>query len=101
MTAILLNREGALVRITLNRPDAGNAIDPTLATELSRAAAAADDPRFLRDLADTLHGAIVTMATMAKPLLVAVNGRQARRQLPLRRSPRNRHRLLAAIKSQP
>lgn len=106
MSAILLDREGAVARITLNRPDAGNAIDPTLADELAQAATAvATDSRvrcvvltgtgrlfcaggdvagmaaagpdasaFLRALADTLHGAIMTLATMAKPLVVAVNG---------------------------
>ena len=106
MTPILLAREGAVARITLNRPDAGNAVDPALAAQLAVAAddvaadgavrcvvltgagrlfcaggdiggmaAAGDDaPRFLHDLAATLHGAIVTLSTMAKPLLVLVNG---------------------------
>ena len=106
MTAILYERDGAIARITLNRPEAGNAIDMALASELATAAdaaaadpgvrcvvltgtgrlfctggdvggmaaAGADAPHFLRTLADTLHGAIVTLATMAKPLVVAVNG---------------------------
>lgn len=106
MKPILLAREGTLARITLNRPDAGNAIDPALAAELAAAAdevaadvsvrcvvltgagrlfcaggdvggmaaAGNDAPRFLRELADTLHGAILTLATMAKPLVVLVNG---------------------------
>lgn len=106
MSTVLLHRDGGIAHLTLNRPDAGNAIDPALAADLARAAtdvaadpavrcvlltgagrlfcaggdvggmaaAGADAPRFLRDLADTLHGAVVTMATMAKPLVVAVNG---------------------------
>lgn len=106
MSTVLLRRDGGIAHLTLNRPDAGNAIDPTLAADLARAAtdvaadpavrcvvltgagrlfcvggdvggmaaAGEDAPRFLRDLADTLHGAVVTMATMAKPLVVAVNG---------------------------
>lgn len=106
MTAILLDREGPLARITLNRPDAGNAIDPALARALAAAAIeVAQDPAvrcvlltgagrlfcaggdvggmaaagedasvFLQSLADTLHGAVVTLATMAKPLVVMVNG---------------------------
>lgn len=106
MTAVLLTREGAIARIALNRPDAGNAIDPTLAEELAEAASAVsadpsvrcvvltgtgrlfcaggdvggmaaageNAPSFLRSLANRLHGAIVTLATMEKPLVVAVNG---------------------------
>lgn len=106
MNAIMLTREGAVARITLNRPEAGNAIDQALAAELAAAAAevasdagvrcvvltgsgrlfctggdvgcmaaAGDDASgFLRDLAATLHGAIATFSTMAKPLVVAVNG---------------------------
>lgn len=38
------------------------------------AAAGDDAPRFLRKLADTLHGAIDTLSAMPKPLLVVVNG---------------------------
>lgn len=38
MTAIQLDIEGSIARITLNRPDAGNAIDPALASELAEAA---------------------------------------------------------------
>lgn len=106
MTAVLLTRDGAVAHVVLNRPDAGNAIDPALADELSEAAdevssdpsvrcvvltgsgrlfcaggdvgrmAAAGEnaPTFLHDLASSLHGAIKTLATMAKPLVVAVNG---------------------------
>ncbi|MDP1026869.1 enoyl-CoA hydratase-related protein [Sphingomonas sp. KR1UV-12] len=106
MTAVTLTRHGAAARIALDRPDAGNAIDPTLAEELAAAAdAVSSDPSvrcvtltgsgrlfcaggdvgamaaaggnaaaFLYALASSLHGAIVTLATMEKPLLVAVNG---------------------------
>lgn len=106
MSAILLNRDDGVARITLHRPEAGNAIDPTLAQELAEAAitvaadpaircvvltgagrlfctggdvlgmAAAGDGAgaFLSSLVDTLHGAIRTLATMAKPLVVMVNG---------------------------
>ncbi len=106
MTPVLLDREGAIARITLNRPDAGNAIDLAMAQALAAmadecaadlsvrcvvltgagrlfcaggdvqafAAAGADAPVFLRRLADTLHGAIATLARMDKPLVVAVNG---------------------------
>ena len=38
------------------------------------AAAGDDAPAFLRTLADTLQGAITTLARMPKPLVVAVNG---------------------------
>ena len=106
MTPMLFERDGAIARITLDRPDAGNAIDLAMAQGLADAAeacaadpnircvvltgagrlfcaggdvqafAAASDgaPAFLRTLADTLHGAITTLARMDKPLVVAVNG---------------------------
>lgn len=106
MTAIQLDIEGSIARITLNRPDAGNAIDQALASELAEGArrlatdasvrcvvltgagrlfcaggdvggmAAAGDEAsgFLRSLADTLHGAVMTLAKMPKPLVVMVNG---------------------------
>jgi 2-(1,2-epoxy-1,2-dihydrophenyl)acetyl-CoA isomerase len=106
MTPVLFERDGAIVRITLDRPDAGNAIDLAMAQGLVDAAeacvadpkircvvltgagrlfcaggdvqafAAAGDgaPAFLRMLAETLHGAIATLARMDKPLVVAVNG---------------------------
>lgn len=109
MSAVLLEREGAIARIILNRPDAGNAIDMALARDLAAVAeavagdatvrcvvltgagrifcaggdvgamAAAEEgvSRYLRMLADTLHGAVVTLATMPKPLLVLVNGAAA------------------------
>ena len=106
MSAALLDRDRAVARLTLNRPDAGNAIDPALADALVAAAdevaadasvrcvvltgaarlfcaggdvgamaAAGDDaPAFLHALASTLHRAVTTLATMLKPLVVAVNG---------------------------
>lgn len=106
MSNVLLQRDGAVARIVLNRPERGNAIDPRMATALAQVAAevaadpatrcvvltgagrlfcaggdvgamaaAGDDASgFLRALADTLHGAIRTLATMPKPLIVAVNG---------------------------
>lgn len=106
MTPVLFARDGAIARITLDRPDAGNAIDLAMAQRLTDAAeacaadptircvvltgagrlfcaggdvhafAAAGEgaPAFLRTLADTLHGAIATLARMDKPLVVAVNG---------------------------
>ncbi|OAN65848.1 enoyl-CoA hydratase/isomerase family protein [Sphingomonas sp. TDK1] len=106
METVLLHREGPVARLTLNRPEVGNAIDPALAAALAKAArivaadptvrcvvltgagrlfcaggdlagiAAAGDgaSRFLHDLADMLHDAVFTLATMAKPLLVVANG---------------------------
>lgn len=102
MSSVLLGRDGAVARLTFNRPEAGNAIDPRLASELAAVAAdptvrcvvltgagrlfcaggnvggmavAGDDASsFLRNLADELHGAVATLARMAKPLVVAVNG---------------------------
>ena len=106
MTAVMLTRSGATARIALDRPNAGNAIDPALAEELAAAAdevssdpsvrcviltgtgrlfcaggdvgamaaASAGAASFLHELANSLHGAIVTLATMEKPLVVAVNG---------------------------
>ncbi len=38
MSTVLLRRDGGIAHLTLNRPDAGNAIDPTLAADLARAA---------------------------------------------------------------
>jgi 2-(1,2-epoxy-1,2-dihydrophenyl)acetyl-CoA isomerase len=109
MSAVLLRRNGAAVWITLNRPDAGNAINMTVAKELALAARqVAADPtvrcvvltgagrlfcaggdvggmdaagdkasQYLRELADSLHGAIETFTTMAKPFVVVVNGSAA------------------------
>lgn len=106
MSGVRLHREGAAAWLTLDRPEAGNAIDPAMAQALAEAArVVANDPAvrcvvltgagrlfcvggdvaamaaagdaagpFLHELADTLHGAIVTLAEMAKPLVVLVNG---------------------------
>lgn len=104
--AVLIERDGGVARLVLNRPEAGNAIDMALADALARAAddvaadpsvrcvvltgagrmfcvggdiggfaAAGDDASgFLRALAGRLHEAVRRLATMAKPLLVLVNG---------------------------
>lgn len=106
MSSVQVRKDKGAAWLTLNRPEAGNAVDPTMARELAEAARnVADDPAircvvltgagrlfcvggdvaamaaagseagpFLRDLADTLHGAIVTLTAMAKPLVVLVNG---------------------------
>ena len=104
MSKLINEREGPVARLVLNRPDAGNALDLELAAQLAQAAAEyADDPSVrcvvltgsgrmfcsggdiglfasgdssavLRELAGKFHEAITTLATMAKPLLVLVNG---------------------------
>jgi 2-(1,2-epoxy-1,2-dihydrophenyl)acetyl-CoA isomerase len=106
MSPIHFVRDGAVARLLLNRPDAGNAIDLPLAQALAMAAtdcaddpaircvvlsgagrffcvggdvaafaAAGDDaPHVLKTLADTLHGATLTLVGMHKPLVVLVNG---------------------------
>jgi len=106
MNNVLVRKEGGAAWLTLNRPEAGNAVNPAMARELAEAARnVAEDPTircvvltgagrlfcvggdvaamaaagseagpFLRDLADTLHGAIVTLTAMVKPLVVLVNG---------------------------
>jgi 2-(1,2-epoxy-1,2-dihydrophenyl)acetyl-CoA isomerase len=106
MSAVLLELDGGVAWIRLNRPEQGNAIDMAMAEQLAAAAAtAAADPAircvaltgtgrmfcvggdiaafasaggqagaFLRELADTLHGAVRTLAEMAKPLVVLVDG---------------------------
>ena len=106
MSQIRVLRDGAVARLFLDRPDAGNAIDLPLAQALAAAtadcaedpaircvvlsgtgrffcvggdvaafAAAGDDaPHALKTLADTLHGAILTLLGMRKPLIVLVNG---------------------------
>ncbi|TGX49105.1 enoyl-CoA hydratase [Sphingomonas gei] len=103
---VLVEREGSIARLVLNRPDAGNAIDVGLADALARTAAeVADDPSvrcvmltgagrmfcvggdidgfsaagdnagaYLQALADRVHDAVKRLASMAKPLLVVVNG---------------------------
>jgi 2-(1,2-epoxy-1,2-dihydrophenyl)acetyl-CoA isomerase len=100
---LLFQREGALVRLTLNRPDALNALDVPMARALALVAAelAADqsvrcvvlqgagrgfcaggdllklkvDPvPVARELIDALHAAIVALCTMRAPLLASVHG---------------------------
>lgn len=106
MSDVLVRKERGAAWLTLNRPEAGNAVNPAMARHLADVARdVADDPAircvvltgagrlfcvggdvaamagagqeagpFLRDLADTLHGAILTLTGMAKPLVVLVNG---------------------------
>jgi len=106
MKPLLIEREGAVARLVLNRPEQGNAINLELARALVDATrqlaeegsvrcvvltgtgrlfcaggditAFAASPegrgRSLRQLADTLHDAVRSLATMPKPLVVVVNG---------------------------
>jgi 2-(1,2-epoxy-1,2-dihydrophenyl)acetyl-CoA isomerase len=103
---LLFECDGSVARLTLNRPESGNAITLEMAKALVAAAdrcdtdegircvvltgsdemfcvggdigmfAAAGENRsaMLRELADTFHMAISTLARMRKPLLVLVNG---------------------------
>lgn len=105
-STLRFERDGAIARLTLDRPQSGNAITLDLARELADAArrcaedagircvllsgsgrlfcsggdlsafAAAGDaaPQRLRELATTLHGALLTLARMRKPLVTAING---------------------------
>jgi 2-(1,2-epoxy-1,2-dihydrophenyl)acetyl-CoA isomerase len=104
MTVLLENIDGGVARLTLNRPEAGNALNLELVTMLAEAVGrhAADPsvrcvtitgagPRFcvggdigafaagepadvLRELASEFHVAIRTMMAMDKPLVMLVNG---------------------------
>jgi 2-(1,2-epoxy-1,2-dihydrophenyl)acetyl-CoA isomerase len=93
MSPIHVARDGAVARLLLDRPDAGNAIDcaddPAIRCvvlsgigrffcvggDVAAFAAGGDDaPHVLKTLADTLHGAILTLVGMRKPLIVLVNG---------------------------
>ncbi|WP_226016430.1 enoyl-CoA hydratase/isomerase family protein [Novosphingobium sp. FKTRR1] len=107
MSAVLLEKTAdGVARLTLNRPEQGNAIDFALAEalrdgardaaadpavrvvvltgagrmfcvggDIGLMAGAADSPGpVLRQLAETLHDAVSTLADMAKPLVVLVNG---------------------------
>ena len=99
-------RDGAIARIVLDRPQAGNAIDLDMARALLEAAQRCEDdasircvvitgagrlfcaggdiaafsaagdavPEFLRELATTLHKALMRFARMRKPLVTVVNG---------------------------
>lgn len=103
---VLYELDGAIAYVTLNRADAGNAIDVALAQSLRAAVARADDdhsvrcvvlrargrlfcaggdvtrlhaagdslPGLLRDILDDLHPAIARLATMAKPVVTAIQG---------------------------
>lgn len=48
MSSVLIQRDGSILRITLNRPDVRNAIDEEVINSLSSAATAAADDRTLR-----------------------------------------------------
>ena len=104
MTAIAVDDHGSVRQLTLNRPDAGNAIDMALAEQFAAVAeqaaadpsvrcvvvtgsgrmfcvggdiglfAAGDPAEVLRDLATAFHRGLMALATMAKPLVVLVNG---------------------------
>lgn len=65
--AIVLESSGPIARITLNRPDAANAMNNTLLRELADAA-------YIKAMADDLHRAISTFARMDAVLITAVNG---------------------------
>ena len=102
---IQLTREGAVATITLNRPEAGNALSHQMASELKQVAESLDqdtsiravvmtgagkhfcfggdlkefvefgpDPKEITKIADQFHAAQHTLLSLAKPLIVAVNG---------------------------
>lgn len=100
---LLFQREGALVRLTLNRPDALNALDVPMARALALVASElAVDPSvrcvvlqgagrgfcaggdllkmkaapvaLANELIEALHAAIVSLCTMRAPLLASVHG---------------------------
>ena len=106
---LLVERDGAVLRLTLNRPAVGNAIDLELARTLLQAVIAADEddtvrcvlitgsgrlfcaggdvttfqnagaelPAVLKEITAYLHAAIARLTTLAKPVVVAVNGAAA------------------------
>ena len=104
---ITFEQAGSIVRITLNRPDAANGLKDVMAAELADAArrcdtdatsavlltgsgrffcaggdlksfaAAPSRGRFIKGVADDLHGAISTFARMDAVLITAVNGAAA------------------------
>lgn len=106
MTAVLVEHEGAIARVTLNRPERFNTLDPVVARQLAGVAeACAADERvrcmvltgagrmfcaggdidafsgsgaalgdMLREMAADLHRMVRALLTMAKPLVVLVNG---------------------------
>lgn len=101
---IVAERSGPITRITLNRPDAANAMNDTLTRELAHAArhcddattkvvvltgagrffsaggdlkgiASSDSPgRYVKGIADDLHRALSTFARMDAVLITAING---------------------------
>ena len=101
---LAVDRSGAVLRITLNRPDAANGIDAAMARELAEAVRTCDDPavkvtvitgagrffsaggdlkefasapdrgRHLKGVADDLHRAISTLARTDAVAITAVNG---------------------------
>jgi 2-(1,2-epoxy-1,2-dihydrophenyl)acetyl-CoA isomerase len=100
---LLVQREGALVRLTLNRPDALNALDVPMARALALAAGElaadqgvrcvvlqgsgrgfcaggdllkmkADPVPVAGELIEALHAAIASLCTMRAPLLASVHG---------------------------
>lgn len=56
MSRLLVDREGAVARLTLNRPEVGNAIDVEMARELLEAAIAADEDDDVRCVVLTGNG---------------------------------------------
>jgi len=56
MSSVLIERDGSILRITLNRPDVRNAIDEEVIGSLSSAATAAADDRSLRAIVLAGHG---------------------------------------------
>ncbi|MGV9802024.1 enoyl-CoA hydratase/isomerase family protein [Mycobacterium sp. NPDC003449] len=105
--AITFERSGALVQITLNRPDAANGMNDTMTRELADAARRCDAAatkavvltgagrffcaggdlksfatapsrgRYIKGVADDLHRAISSFARMDAVLITAVNGTAA------------------------
>ncbi|HEY7054083.1 MAG TPA: enoyl-CoA hydratase-related protein [Mycobacterium sp.] len=102
--AIMLEQSGPVTRITLNRPDAANAMNDAMTAELADAAKRCDDAatkvvvltgagrffsaggdlrgmassttagQYVKGIADDLHRAISTFARMDAVLITAVNG---------------------------
>src|SRR6266849_3248474 len=69
----------AIATITLNRPEAYNALNLALGRELFHATLEADEDRAVRcivitELTTYLHGSVSRLARTAKPVIMAVNG---------------------------
>ncbi len=84
---IVLSKEGHITRITLNRPEAGNAIDLTMAQELEAACLSVnqDDETYVVIITGAGDGVFCTggepgggaaaaVAGIDRPVLVAING---------------------------